>query len=66
MGINCRARWPNVFFADSLKTLQFEAIEEEIAGLNQQYAQATEEETRKQIAMKLSQCIQKRNALKKA
>ena len=54
------------FFADSLKTLQFEAIEEEIAGLNQQYAQATEEETRKQIAMKLSQCIQKRNALKKA
>ena len=54
------------FFADSLKTLQLEAIEEEIAGLNQQYAQATEEETRKQIAVKLSQCIQKRNALKKA
>ncbi|MBR2623112.1 MAG: DNA primase [Clostridia bacterium] len=54
------------FFADSLKTLQREAIEEEIAELNQQYAKATEEEARKQIAVKLSQCIQKRNALKKA
>ena len=54
------------FFRDSLKTLQREAIEEEIARLNQQYAQAAEEETRKQIAMQLSQCIQKRNALKKA
>jgi len=54
------------FFADSLKTLQLESIEEEIAELNQQYAQATEEEARKQIAVKLSQCIQKRKALKKA
>ena len=53
------------FFTDSLKTLQCEAIEAEIAQLNQQYANATEEETRKQIAVKLSQCIQKRNALRK-
>ena len=54
------------FFKDSLKTLQREAIEEEIARLNQQYAKATEETERKQIAVQLSQCIQKRNALKKA
>ena len=54
------------FFKDSLKTLQKEAIEEEIARLNQEYASATEEGRRKEIAKQLSVCIQKRNQLKKA
>ena len=54
------------FFNDSLKTLKKEAIEEEIAKLNQAYANATEESERKAIAKQLSVCIQKRNALKKA
>ena len=54
------------FFKDSLKTLQRETIEEEIARLNQEYAQVTEEARRKEIAKQLSVCIQKRNALKKA
>lgn len=54
------------FFNDSLKTLKKEAIEEEIARLNQAYANATEESERKAIAKQLSVCIQKRNALKKA
>lgn len=54
------------FFNDSLKTLKKEAIEEEIARLNQAYANATEVNERKEIARQLSVCIQKRNALKKA
>ena len=54
------------FFNDSLKTLRKEAIEEEIAQLNQDYVKATEETERKEIAKKLSECVQKRNALKKA
>ena len=54
------------FFNDSLKTLKKEAIEEEIAKLNQAYASATEESERKEIARQLSVCVQKRNALKKA
>ena len=54
------------FFNDSLKTLKKEANEEEIARLNQAYANATEESERKAIAKQLSVCIQKRNALKKA
>ena len=54
------------FFKDSLRTLQREAIEEEIARLNQEYSKATEESTRKEIAKQLSVCVQKRNALKKA
>ena len=54
------------FFNDSLKTLKKEAIEEEIAKLNQAYANATEESERKAIAKQLSVCVQKRNALKKA
>ncbi len=53
------------FFLDSVNTLQKEAIEEEIARLNGEYAQATQEEERKRIAKKLSECIKKRNALKK-
>ena len=54
------------FFNDSLKTLKREAIEEEIARLNQAYGKATEEEERKEIAKQLSVCVQKRNALRKA
>jgi len=54
------------FFNDSLKTLKREAIEEEIEKLTRDYAKATQEEERKEIATKLSVCIQKRNALKKA
>jgi hypothetical protein len=54
------------FFNDSLKTLRKEAIEEEIAQLNQDYVKATEETERKEIAKKLSECVQKQNALKKA
>ena len=52
------------FFMDSVKTLQREGIEEEITKLNAAYAQATEEETRREIAKKLSLCVQKRNALR--
>jgi hypothetical protein len=54
------------FFNDSIKTLRKEAIEEEIARLNQEYAGATEESKRKEIAKQLSVCIQKRNQLKKS
>ncbi len=53
------------FFKDSVNTLQKEAIEEEIAKLNAEYANATEEDRRKEIAKKLSECIRKRNALKR-
>ena len=48
-----------------MNTLQKEAIEEEITRLNGEYAQATQEEERKKIAKQLSECIKKRNALKK-
>ena len=53
------------FFTDSVKTLKREAIESEIAALNAAYAKATTEAERKDIAKKLSVCVQKRNALKK-
>ena len=52
-------------FADSVKTLQLEALEKEIAECNEAYKNATEEQARKEIAQKLSECIRKRNALKK-
>ena len=54
------------FFADSVKTLQLEAIEREIAKLNEEYAQATEEEIRKNIALKLGDCIKRKNLLKRS
>jgi DNA primase len=54
------------FFIDSLKTLQSEAIEKEIASLNKAYAEATEEEEKKRIAKRLGECIQKKNTLKKS
>ncbi len=53
------------FFADSVKTLKLEAIEKEIAGYNAEYAKATDEETRKQIAKQLGDCIKRKNTLKK-
>ena len=54
------------FFADSVKTLQLEAIEREIAKLNDEYATVTEEDARKQIAKKLGECIKKKNLLKRS
>ena len=54
------------FFRDSVKTLQSEAIETEIARLNEEYLKTTEESERKEIAKKLSECVRRRNALKKS
>ena len=54
------------FFADSVKTLQFEAIEREIAKLNEEYAATSEEEKRKEIAKQLGDCIKRRNILKRS
>ena len=54
------------FFIDSVKTLQLEAIEREIAKLNEEYASATEEEARKQIAKRLGDCIKRKNTLKRS
>ena len=54
------------FFADSVKTLKLEAIEKEIARYNAEYAEVRDEETRKQIAKKLGECIQRKNALKRS
>lgn len=54
------------FFADSVKTLLLEAVEEEVAKCNAEYAKATEEEKRREIAKKLGELIQKRNQIKKS
>ena len=54
------------FFKDSVKTLKKERVEAEIAAYNAAYVQETSEEKRKEIARKLSESIQKRNALKKS
>ena len=51
------------FFADSVNTLKKEGIEEELARLNQAYAQATEETERREIAKKISECVQKSKGL---
>ncbi len=53
------------FFNDSVKTLRLEAVEEEVARCNAEYARATEESKRREIAKKLGELIQKRNAIKK-
>ncbi|MBE7086243.1 MAG: DNA primase [Clostridiales bacterium] len=53
------------FFKDSVKTLQMEALEQEIASYNAEYAKTTDEEERKAIAKKLAECIIRRNRLKK-
>jgi len=51
------------FFADSVNTLKKEGIEEELARLNQAYAQATEETERREIAKKIGECVQKSKGL---
>ncbi len=54
------------FFADSVKTLRLEALEEEVAKCNEEYAKATEESVRREIAKKLGELIQKRNRIKRS
>lgn len=54
------------FFKDSVKTLQWEQIEAEIAEYNAAYIKETDTEKRKEIAKKLSESVRKRNALKKS
>ncbi|MBQ8342727.1 MAG: DNA primase [Clostridia bacterium] len=54
------------FFTDSVKTLRLEAVEEEVAKCNAEYAKATEESDRREIAKKLGELIQKRNRIKKS
>ncbi|MBQ8876241.1 MAG: DNA primase [Clostridia bacterium] len=54
------------FFTDSVKTLRLEAVEEEVAKCNAEYAAATEESVRREIAKKLGELIQKRNRIKKS
>lgn len=54
------------FFLDSVKTLRRERIEREIARCNKEYATATDDETRKEIAKTLGALVRERNALKKA
>ena len=53
------------FFADSVKTLEREAIEREIAALQAAFGQETDEGKRREITKKIGFCIQKRNRLKK-
>ena len=53
------------FFLDSVRTLESEEIEREIAELNARYAQETDEEERKKIAQKLVACMQRRTSLKR-
>ncbi|MBQ8291633.1 MAG: hypothetical protein IJX88_03885, partial [Clostridia bacterium] len=55
------------FFLDSAATLESEAIEREIARLNEEYKNAAEdEEKRKSVAQQLACCVQRKNALKNA
>ena len=54
------------FFADSVKTLRLETVEEEVAKCNAEYAKATEETQRREIAKRLGELIQKRNKIKKS
>ena len=54
------------FFKDSVKTLQLEKIEHEIARLNEDYAKATEETDRKEIATRIGELVKKRNRIKKS
>ena len=54
------------FFADSVKTLRLETVEEEVAKCNAEYAKATEETQRREIAKRLGALIQKRNKIKKS
>ena len=53
------------FFADSVKTLERDSVEREIAELNAAFVQETDEAKRREITKKIGACIQKRNRLKK-
>ncbi len=52
------------FFSDSVRALQREAIEREIAKYNREYAQITDENERKATAKKIAQAVQRRKQLK--
>lgn len=53
------------FFLDSVRTVQSEDIEKEIAKLNAEYSQASDEEKRKEIAQKLAEKMKRRTQLKR-
>ena len=53
------------FFADSVKTLERESIEREIARLNAAFVAEADEAKRREITKQIGACIQKRNRLKK-
>lgn len=53
------------FFRDSVKTLEKEALEREIARLNEEFTAETDEEKRKAIGRKIMDCVRKANQLKK-
>lgn len=52
------------FFSDSVRALQREAIEREIAKYNREYAQITDEDERKATAKKIAQAVQRRKQLR--
>jgi hypothetical protein len=53
------------FFMDSVRILEQERLDEEIASLTERYKTATEEEERRSIVQRLAECTQKKNALKR-
>ena len=53
------------FFIDSVKTLKKEAVEREIAELNEEFAKETDEEKRKAIRRNIMDCVRRANQLKK-
>lgn len=54
------------FFKDSVKTLQLEAVEEEIAKRNSEYETATDETARREIAGRIGELVKKRNRIKRS
>jgi hypothetical protein len=53
------------FFADSVRTLRIEGVEAEIAKCNAEYAKATEEKARREIARRLGELVKLSKDLKK-
>ncbi len=53
------------FFSDSVRILEQERLDAEIAQYTSDYKTATDEEERKTIAQRLAECVQKKNALKR-
>ena len=53
------------FFADSVKTLRLESLEEEVARCNEAYAKTADEAERKEIAKKLAELVRRRNQIKR-